>query len=83
MITDNIILWDTKYGVIHCNLKNVLKKMDISLYQLERITGIKYDVLKRYYDDVIMKYDANILAKLCYSLRCRIDELLQYDESSK
>lgn len=82
MITENIILWETKYGSIHCCLKDILNKKNITIYHLERITGIKYDVLKRYYDDVIVKYDANILAKLCYSLNIEIKQLLQYERSN-
>jgi len=82
LITDNIILWDTKYGQINCKLKNYLEKHHISMYHLERITGIKYDVLKRYYDNQIIKFDGSVLARLCYSLNCENNDLLQYERSN-
>ena len=82
MITDNIILWDTKYGQINCKLKDILETKHISMYYLERITGIKYDVLKRYYDNQIIKFDGSVLARLCYSLNCEINDLLQYERSN-
>lgn len=81
LITDNIVLWDTEFGKIKCKLKKVMKNMNINIYQLERISGIKYDVLKRYCNDYIVRYDSNVLAKLCFSLNCEISELLQYERS--
>ena len=81
MILDNVILWDTDYGIIHCNLRKIMRKNNISIYRIMRLTGIKYDVIRRYYDDNITKYDANILAKLCYSLNCSINEIMEYKKS--
>lgn len=83
MITDNIVLWDTEYGKIKCKLKKVMKLRGINIYQLARLSDVKYDILKRYCDDYIVRYDANILAKLCYSLNCEIGELLQYERSKR
>ncbi len=80
MITENIILWNTKYGSINCNLKQIMLTKKISIYQLSRISDIKYEVIKRYYDDNVLRYDGNILAKLCYSLDCKIEEILQYNK---
>ena len=78
MITDKIILWNTDYGLIDCNLKNILDSRGLSIYVLSRLSGIKYDVLKRYYDNELMKYDGSVLARICYSLDCEISDLLQY-----
>ena len=83
MITDNIVLWDTEYGKIRCRLKKVMKRKDVTIYQLMRVTGIKYDVLKRYINDDIVRYDSIVLAKLCYSLECDVSDLLQYERSKK
>lgn len=79
MITDNIIIWGTEYGKVRCKLKKILKRKELNLYQLERLTGIKYDVLKRYAKNEIIRYDSIVLAKLCFALECEINELLQYE----
>ncbi len=81
MITDNIVIWNKEVGHLRCKLKKIMKKKGISIYQLSRIADIKYDVLKRYCNNDIIKYDANILSKLCYSLNCEISDLLQYERS--
>lgn len=80
--TEQIILWDTEFGKIHCNLEKLMKKRKLNIYQLARISGLKYDVITRYCEDHIMKYDASVLAKLCYSLDCEIGDLMQYKKSS-
>lgn len=79
--TEQIILWDTAYGRTHCKLMDVMKKRKINISTLSRITGLKYDVILRYFEDKITKYDANVLAKLCYSLDCEINDVLVYRRS--
>lgn len=78
MITENIVLWDTEVGRIRCNLKKVMKQKNVNIYQLSRLSNIKYDVLKRYMANQVIKYDANVLSKICYSLGCNISDLLEY-----
>ena len=81
LITEKIVLWDTDVGYIKCRLKKLMKKKNINIYQLSRLADIKYDVLKRYCNGDIIKYDAHVLARLCYSLECEINDLLQYERS--
>ena len=51
----------------------------ISIYKLSKLTGLKYDVIMRYYNNLVIKYDAIVLAKLCYTLNCSISELWKYE----
>ena len=57
-----------------------MKKNNIGIYKLGKLTGLKYDVIMRYYHDQIIKYDAVVLAKLCFVLNCSISELLKYEK---
>lgn len=54
-------------------------KKHISIYKLSKITGLKYDVIYRYYHNQIEKYNAIVLAKLCFGLNCNISDLLKYE----
>ena len=76
----SIVYLNTEYGKITCNLKKKKKKRNISIYRLADISNIKYEVIKRYYDNNILRYDANILAKLCFCLNCEVDSLLKYEK---
>ena len=51
----------------------------ISIYRLSKLTGLKYDVIMRYYNNIVIKYDAIVLAKLCFILKCGISDLLKYE----
>ena len=81
MITERVVLWSTDVGRIRCRLKKVMKQKGLNIYELARLADIKYDVIKRYCSDDIIKFDANVLSKLCYSLECEIGDILQYERS--
>ena len=77
-ITNSVSL-GTEYGVVYCDLKRIMDKNHIGIYKLSRLTGLKYDVIMRYYNDRVTKYDAIVLAKLCFILNCSISEILKYE----
>ena len=74
-----IITFDTNYGMIHSNLKEVMDRNNISISAMSRLTGIKYDVVKRYYFDEIFQVDLQVLSKFCYILGCNINDILSYN----
>ena len=78
MITEKIILWDTKYGRVRCNLYKILKIKKVSVYQLARLTNVRYEILKKYADNEMLRFDSIILAKICYVLNCSIGDVIEY-----
>ena len=74
----NIILWNTKYGEVRCCLKKLLRKYNMSEYQLSRISGVRYEVISRYSQNAMTRYDAIVLAKICFALNCEISDLLVF-----
>lgn len=79
MTTEKIILWDTDIGVVKCYLKKVMKDRNITISQLSRLTNLRYEVIDNYCNNRNLRYDSIVLAKLCYSLNCSIDDLLKYE----
>ncbi len=79
IITNNISLIGVEYGVVYCDLKKVMYRKHISIYHLSKLTGLKYDVILRYYNNQIIRYDSFVLARLCYALNCCISDLLKYE----
>lgn len=62
-----IIHYQTEeYGCIKVKLSGVLKSLGITRNQLRTLTGVKYEVIDRYYkgEDIYMA-DLNFLAKVC------------------
>lgn len=75
------ITWGTNYGKVKSNLKCIMDSKLISINDMSRLAGIKYDVVKRYYYNDIYQADLQILAKFCYILDCNISDILDYEYS--
>ena len=78
MITEKVILWNTDYGKLESNLKKVMDEKNISIYQICRLTGLKFEVVKKYYDNTITRYDSDVVAKFCFVLECDSSDIISY-----
>ena len=76
----NIISYQTaEYGYIKDKLAEVLEQRGITRNRLRTLTGVKYDVIDRYYKGQnVSLADLDFLAKCCYVLDCSISDLLEY-----
>lgn len=76
----SIITYQTQeYGFIRVKLQEVLDSRGITRNRLRTLTGVKYDVIDRYYkNDTVQMADLDFLAKVCCVLGCGLDELLEY-----
>lgn len=69
-----------EYGFIRVKLRQALDSRGITRNRLRTLTGVKYDVIDRYYkNDTVQMADLDFLAKVCCVLRCGLDELLEYE----
>jgi putative transcriptional regulator len=67
------------YGCVKVKLADILQKHGITRNRLRTLTGVKYDVIDRYYKGCnISMADLDFLAKVCYVLGCSICDLLEY-----
>lgn len=72
------------YGCVKVKLADMLQRRGITRNRLRTLTGVKYDVIDRYYKGSnIAMADLDFLAKVCYVLGCRIDDLLEYQPPTK
>lgn len=73
-----------EYGFIKVKLAEVLNSRGITRNRLRTLTGVKYEVIDRYYKgNHIEKVDLDFLAKVCYVLDCEISDLLEYHQPEK
>lgn len=67
------------YGKVQINLNNLMDKYNISIYQMSKLTGLKYNTIKSYYINApLTKVDLDVVAKMCYVLNCSIADILEY-----
>lgn len=66
------------YGAVQIKLQEYLDKHNITRNALSMATGIRYDVIDRYYKGQIMRIDLDNLAKICYALECKLSDIIEY-----
>lgn len=67
------------YGGIKVKLADVLAAKGITRNRLRTLTGVKYEVIDRYYKAKNVELvDLDFLAKTCFALGCKIEDLLEY-----
>ena len=70
---------------IELRLKQIMDARGISIYKMAKISGLRYETVKSYYNDSIYLMDKIVLAIFCSVLKCDINDLevLVYNDSAK
>lgn len=68
------------YGKIKFNIKDTMKKKNITRNKLAKLTGATYNVVNRYYNNDISRLDLDVLARICYVLDCRVSDIITYEK---
>ena len=55
-----------------------LEKIGITRYELAKQTGIRYQIIDRYYKNTVVRYDSFVLDKICTALGCDLSDILTY-----
>ena len=76
----SIVSYQTdEYGSVRVKLAEILDSRGITRNRLKTLTGVKYEVIDRYYQNHVERVDLDFIAKVCYVLNCKIDDLLEYE----
>ena len=68
-------------SIVRLRLDKTLKEMNISRYELSKITGIQYQVIDNYYKNKVVRYDSCVLSRICSALHCDISDILEISET--
>lgn len=75
---DNSIFIYRDYGDIEFDIKTIMDKKGITINQVVKKTGLHHKVVHRYYDGTAVRYDKDVLSKLCFVLDCNLDDIMHY-----
>ena len=77
------IFYIKKYGKMHVCLAEIIENRHMTRNALARATDTRFEVVKKWYDDSITSIDLDVLARFCYVLDCKPEDLIKYqsDES--
>ena len=67
--------------MIRIKLDETLKKYNITRYELAKRTGIQYQIIDNYYKNTVKRYDGFVLERICKALDCRIEDVLEYNNT--
>ena len=69
-----------QYGKVHVRLREILEQKNIKRNELARAANTRFEVVDKWFRDDVEKIDADVLARFCFVLGCRIEDLLEYQE---
>ncbi len=74
-------IYDLKdYGKVTIILKELLDKKGISRNKLATMTATNYDLINRYYNNKVIRVDLDIIARICFVLKCNVSDILKFKE---
>ncbi len=56
------------YGKYVCNVGKAMDKVGISISKMRKLTGLNHEIVKKYYNDQIVRVDKDVFARLSYVL---------------
>ena len=68
------------YGKIKINLKEIMEQKNLTRYQLSRLTNTRFEVINKWYNGSVERIDSDVLARLCFTLGCRVADIIEYKE---
>jgi len=74
------IMQELDYGEINIKLDDILNDRNISTYELSTKSNIRFQTIQSLRENKSTRINFNILAKLCYTLNCKVEDLIEYKE---
>lgn len=69
----------TNYGKVKLTINKMMKKRNINTYKLSILTGINWGIVKRYAYGDLYRVDLDLLARMCFALDCKLEDLIYYE----
>ena len=79
----NAVVTEVEYGNIRVKLDDIMKARDISTYQLNVKTNIKFQTIQNLRENTSSRIDFEVLAKICYALDVKVEDVLEYEPVKK
>ncbi len=80
MEIQNTVKMTKNYGKIKLRLRELMDKKGVSRNNLARKVDVRFEVIDRWYSGEIEKMDLDILARICFVMGCRVQDILEYEE---
>lgn len=68
----------SEYGYIKINLDSIIKERNISKNKLAHKAEMQRSQINAYCNNSITRLDTAVLARICYALEIKLEDLLEY-----
>ena len=72
------VLIRASYGSVELKLKKVMDERGITRNQLAKLIDARFEVVNKWYQNRVEKMDLDILARICYALDCKAEDIIEY-----
>ena len=77
------ILTIKDYGHIELNLKKYMELSGYNRSSLARSINTRFEVVDKWCNGTVEKIDADVLARMCYVLDCKVGDILVYVDDTE
>ena len=67
--------------MIKLTLEQYLQSVGVTRYQLAKQTNINYQIIDNYYKNRVVRYDGDVLDRICKALHCKIEDILTFEDN--
>ncbi len=75
------VMQEIEFGTIKVNLDKIMKERNISTYELSKQSNIKHQSIQSLRENTATRIDFVVLAKICYVLDIKVEDILEYEKS--
>lgn len=69
------------FGYIKVKLNDMMAKKNITTYELSTKADIRFQTVKKLKEATeVTRINLDVIAKLCYVLDCKVEDLLEYEQ---
>ena len=80
---ENSIIVYRDYGDIVFDIKSIMDKKGITMSHIVKSTGLHHKVVRRYHEGTVVRYDKEVLSKLCFVIGCDLQDIMYYQKPKK
>lgn len=77
---ENTLYTLNNYGHIEIHLKEIMDEKKITRNALARAINARFEVIDKWYNGNVERIDTDILARICFVLKCSPSDIIQYSE---